>query len=327
MARKKYNIDKEQLIEDYKNGLTVEELVVKYAYPKRYVLRDTQDFREKRFRATKEDIELVLKLYDSGLDQNQIAKETGFNNGTIGDWVRKYGNPRHRGPKSKIKNEGYFDLIDTEEKAYFLGWIMADGCVSTYNNEYSLKLAVATIDEEIIAKFLSAIQASYSISRTTTTGKHGKILYRSYVSCTSKHLVCALMNLGVIERKTGCEVIPKNIPDSLIPHFIRGFFDGDGITNNTKINKRSGFISSYEMLTGIQENLGTNQTIFRHPKSVIDVYYFLGGVEFSRILYQYMYKNATIWLSRKRERMELICKGYGNTEITEISNMFQYCNA
>ena len=110
-------------------------------------------------------------------------------------------------------------------------------------------------------------------------------------------------------------------------HFIRGYFDGDGITCITKNKKRSGFISSLELINEIQSYIGSEQTIFRCPKSKIPIYYFLGGIKFSRKLYEIIYKDSTIWLARKRKRLEYICLGHDNTEITELIKTFQYCNA
>lgn len=66
---------------------------------------------------------------------------------------------RHRGIKSKIGREDFFDIIDSEEKAYFLGFIVADGNVSIYNNQYSLKIHVSMIDKEVIDKFLHYIES------------------------------------------------------------------------------------------------------------------------------------------------------------------------
>lgn len=326
MSKQKYNIDHKKLIEDFLNGSTIEELTKKYNYPRRYVLKDTQAYREKPNRYDKETIKKALNLYEEGYDQKQIGRMLKIKYGTIGSWVKKYGSPRHRGPKSKVKNEDFFDVIDTEEKAYFLGFIMADGCVSTYNNEWSLKMGVSTIDKEIIEKLLKYLDANYKIKDKKTKTPQGNPSYCSFVSITSRHLVESLMKLGVIERKTSKESMP-NIANNLKRHFVRGFFDGDGITCITKNKKRSGFISSLELINEIQTFLGSNQKIHRNKQSKKPVYYFLGGIKFSRKLYEAIYKDSTIWLARKRKRLEYICLGHDNTEITELIKTFQYCNA
>lgn len=45
-------------------------------------------------------------------------------------------------------NESYFEKIDSEEKAYFLGFLFSDGSVS----KYSLNLSLAEVDKEILEK-------------------------------------------------------------------------------------------------------------------------------------------------------------------------------
>src|ERR1039457_3934650 len=110
--------------------------------------------------SNKDLIEQVVKLYEEGMDSTCIHNQLGIGKSTIGLWIRKYSKPRHRGPKSKIVREDYFDKIDSENKAYYLGWIMADGCVSVYNGQYSLKLHIAIKDKIMIDRFLEEIESS-----------------------------------------------------------------------------------------------------------------------------------------------------------------------
>ena len=246
-------------------------------------------------------------LYNQGFNTNEIAKKLNTNSGSVLKWLKSLNvEIRHRGPKSKIKNEDFFDIINTEEKAYFLGWIMADGCISIENGQYSLKLHISYNDKELIDNFLKVIE---STNKTKYKPENGNGSY--YVSLTSVHMVKSLIKLGVKPQKSGHEIIP-DIPENLISHFIRGYFDGDGITDVKQ--HRSGFISSYEVIDQIDSKLNINKKnlIQKHSKSVIDVYYILYGKNDSKKLFDYMYKNATIYLKRKYDRMNIICN---NTEV------------
>lgn len=108
--------------------------------------------------------------------------------------------------------------------------------------------------------------------------------------------------------------------DNLIKDFL------NGLTIEELVEKYN-YPRRYVLINEIQSYIGSEQTIFRCPKSKIPIYYFLGGIKFSRKLYEIIYKDSTIWLARKRKRLEYICLGHDNTEITELIKTFQYCNA
>lgn len=239
-------------------------------------------------------------MYTSGLNTPEIDKELNLKRGIASHLLRKNNiKLRHRGTKSKIGNEDFFDIIDNEEKAYYLGWIIADGNISITKGQHSLKIHIALRDKEIIDKFLMAIDSSNKTK--IKQGEHPSY----YVSLTSIHMCNALMKLGVVPRKSGKEVFPAQIPNELCHHLIRGIFDGDGITDI--IGKRSGFVGSKNIIDNILKNIDeTNRTINQNKKNN-DIYYFLGGKKFSRKLYDYMHGDAKVWLSRKRQRLEQVC--------------------
>lgn len=247
-----------------------------------------------------ETINQIKNMYESGLNTPQIDKLLKLRRGASSELLRSSGCVlNHRGPKSMIEHEDYFDVINTEDKAYFLGWIMADGNISVYNNQYSLKIHIALRDKEIINKFLKAIN-----STNKTKVKEG--LYSSYyVSLTSIHMCKTLISYGVLPRKSGKEVYPEIIPEHLNRHFIRGVFDGDGITD--VIRKRSGFVGSKNIITNILQILNKNEIKIIQNKKNNDIYYFLGGKKFSKHLYEFLYEDSTIYIERKKERLHNIC--------------------
>lgn len=137
--------------------------------------------------------------------------------------------------------------------------------------------------------------------------KQKSITEKTSFSISSKHMFMTLQDYGFKTKKSGNEVMSDQIPKELRNHFIRGLFDGDGITCITKV-KRSGFISSKEMLLSIMDELNLYKKL-NHPKTQLkNLYYFLLGKEESKILYDYMYSNATFYLKRKKDRMDIIIK-------------------
>lgn len=109
----------------------------------------------------------------------------------------------------------FFDYIDTEAKAYFLGLMFSDGSVT--RNQFYIKLK----DEDILLKFRDELKCDYPILVR-------EFPYKSYTLQISSQTLCnALIKLGCVPNKTKVIQLPK-LKEDLYRHFIRGFFDGDG---------------------------------------------------------------------------------------------------
>lgn len=296
--------DKEKVFELYNQGFSTYQIEDMINIPKSTVQKWVSEKGISRTKKTREELEKmkdkIKELYFEGLTSKEIAKILDAETTSVAYHVREMGISRDRGVISPIGVEDYFDNIDTERKAYFLGWLMADGNVSIYNNQYSIKIHINKEDISLIHEFLKDIKCNNKISFKNNDAV--------YVSVSSKHMVNSLIKHGVIPNKTGKEYLPE-LNEDLLHHFIRGFFDGDGITcikKHSETNNgglRSGFVSTLNMCNQIQGKLGTDLKIYKTKGA----YYFTGGIKFSQQLYQYMYKDANIWLERKRQRMNIIC--------------------
>ena len=118
-------------------------------------------------------------------------------------------------------NESIFDNIDSEEKAYWLGFIYADGYISSRDNTFELSLALK--DKEHLDKFNVFMQHENNNIKMDS--------FRCRWSVVNKHLWETLNNYGCTPRKS----LTLKFPDisifsskSLVRHFIRGYIDGDG---------------------------------------------------------------------------------------------------
>lgn len=257
----------------------------------------------------------IIDLLRSGYTYEQIKDITGHSIDLIRRLAKENNLMRGKGPASHVGDPTYFDQIDTEHKAYYLGWLMADGCVSL-SRGYYLKIAIQYRDRIMIERFLESIQADYKIHKRIQKGKP-----YAYVSIGCKQIVTALIKYGVVPHKSGNEIVPDIVPH-LIPHFFRGFFDGDGIVSDSqgKRSLRSGFIATENIIKAIQDIMGTNIT-YIHPKNTSEechIYTFLWGKKDSLRFSNYIYRDATIWLERKREIFD---RNSDNTEVTDNSNM------
>ena len=121
-------------------------------------------------------------------------------------------------PNRTKHNPYFFDVIDTKEKAYLLGFWTADGWLGSKNyqvgfNNNELELI------KLCKKLLDSEHKIYEINQ------NGIINYRLPIS--SKILHSTLINLGFNANKSHTAKY-LNIPKELDSHFIRGVFDGDG---------------------------------------------------------------------------------------------------
>jgi hypothetical protein len=125
-------------------------------------------------------------------------------------------------------DEYYFNNIDNSEKAYWLGFLYADGYVTT-NNRWGLQLAIKDLSH--MENFLKCLQCNVNIKKRF---KISLITNKYLESCGfmihNLKMYNDLYKYGVVNNKTYCLKFPSInlIPDKLLSHFIRGYFDGDG---------------------------------------------------------------------------------------------------
>lgn len=239
--------------------------------------------------------EQVAYIIDKYQNENYTLKKLGSefhcSYGTIRNLLNKH-NIISRGNKQGYpRNEYYFSKIDSREKAYWLGFLYADGCVHSDNYEISINI----VDKEHVQKFQQAIGA---INHTITEVQDkrfstAKTLYR--FSIKDKQLHADLIKWGCVPQKT--LVIDKipNIPRDYVSHFLRGYFDGDGSlhylqsTNNYRISFTSG---SELFLNDIQKELQTRVSIGHTTEKNTCQLQISGRKQVERILC-YLYQDST----------------------------------
>lgn len=219
-------------------------------------------------------------------------------------------------------DETYFDSIDTEAKAYFLGLIITDGCVHSSKGRQSLvSLTLQDCDRYMLDIFRTELRSN---KRVTSDGRGC-----SEINILSNGLVSGLRKYGVTERKSLNAIFPDNIPKNLYPHLIRGVFDGDGSVSyyarkNRRVHTKAVRFcqGNYSFLESLVELLwdecGVNPvSIYREKESLWSIAYRKND-SVAKVI-DYMYGDAHIYLERKKKICDLVrdeIAKYGNTEIT-----------
>lgn len=219
----------------------------------------------------------------------------------------------------KYYNDSYiFDKIDTEEKAYWLGFLYADGCIMKNKNNLKLSLALSVEDMGHLNLFKSFLNTNAPIY--VYDGNHNNKYCRLQIF--DNHMCEQLINKGVYIKKTEIITFPQFLDESLIRHFIRGYVDGDGCITYYKHNKNQNHLtfalkicSTREMLESIHKFLPTNKsseypTLEKRRKNEVNNYSvsYGGNIQTLNIL-NYLYDNTNIYLQRKYERY-LLLKNY-----------------
>lgn len=206
-------------------------------------------------------------------------------------------------------NKDFFEVIDTEEKAYWLGFIAADGNITKknyLNKQYRLRIQLAEKDKEHLEKFNKSIEGNLNIrlSIRQQLYKNEVKEYKKceiYVDCTK--IVNDLEDKGIYENKSLILDFSKNIPFELYRHYIRGYFDGDG---SFSYNKKT---SDYRFrLYGTKKLLTVVKDYFNHEvkitkqKNIYRLSY--GGRQLVKRILDHLYFDATIYLERKYNKFQ-----------------------
>lgn len=141
-----------------------------------------------------------------------------------------------RKPKKSIAsvnpvNEKYFDEINNFKKAYWLGFIMADGYTyKTPNREkYELAIKIKSTDIDHLKEFAKDIEFPEEKITTGSNKRNGNINYYCSLRTYNTHLVTTVMNKHkIVQNKTYVQCLPDSIPEKYISDFIRGYWDGNG---------------------------------------------------------------------------------------------------
>lgn len=206
-------------------------------------------------------------------------------------------------------DDSFFDIINTEEKAYWLGFIYADGCITCGNH---LQVSLAAKDAKHLEKFRDALKSTNPVHVYKGTCTGVEIAYCK-LDIRSSQLYNQLNVKGVTERKTNTLTFPEDgiVPKELVSHFLRGYFDGDGTINIQRQYKtpqcRIQIMGTEDMLLGFIKQLPI------HPKILKDKTFFTrkegqtvkcfqyGGNQCCRAIFDFLYQGATIYLDRKHE--------------------------
>lgn len=243
-----------------------------------------------------------------------------------------------KGINKKAYNEHFFDSIDTEEKAYWLGFIFADGYIysapldtSKKRIDWNFELCAKGDDKEHMEKFAKAIGYNKEL-HVTKADKCGHT--RCRVCLSSEILWRQLNSLGCTPRKS----LTLKFPDEsifksrdLIRHFIRGYFDGDGCIsygNKEHTIPTYQILGTKEFLKTIMTYLNIKETLFHnhYEKDNLTMYIHSSGKGAMQLFHK-LYDNCSIYLNRKYDRFIYFCRIFEKSNMLKQTNIGGGCDA
>ncbi len=256
---------------------------------------------------------ISTSIYDRSI--TKLSDKYGINRKTIIKYLKER-NIEITNTHGKVPfNENSFDIIDSEEKAYWLGFMYADGYISSKNNRIGLSLSIKDIDHlQKFNNFLNyskgmIITDSHQFNSKNKFNKDGELMQMIRTVITNEHMWKALYNLGCVPNKSLILTFPDEsmfTSNNLIKHFIRGYFDGDGTLgvyphskSNPKLEASLLIIGTKSFLEGIQNYLGINGFLMQKPNCNENTYRLGYSTKKAERVADILYKNASIYLTRK----------------------------
>lgn len=275
------------------------------------------------------DPELIKKYHSGELKFKELCEIYKVSIPTMYKYFDKFGIDRRLNiVKNSIRHD-FFNKIDSEEKAYILGFYIADGSVYKGNTHqgYKFSIGISALDLDILEKIRDILSPNANINFSDERINNYGIKTNSMckLSISSKDIVNNLCELGLGENKTYLtKSIINIVPENLMIHFIRGYFDGDGHIGYSKVSKKHitkqnikkdyNYINYNFSIISLDHNIlleisnfleknnftiskKTNKdclTISIHKKSEIES------------IFNLLYKDATIFMNRKYNKFREI---------------------
>lgn len=292
------------------------------------------------FTPNNEQKEFIINTYQQKYENAvSVGKRFGKSSTWINARLKKWGVPIKSASdlfKLHTFDENYFESIDSEDKAYWLGFIFADGSV-TYNQKSKegkirnvLRMSLQYEDIGHLSKFANSIKLeSYEPKKFTTT-VNGKNYTYTTLSITSEKMVKDVIDKGMIEtnniyKQDKKELIrfpdETKVPKNLLKHFVRGYFDGDGSltrsrhkgsvidTNHYTVKIVSNKVFCEELkeffrLDELHDYKPETKNIYKKSEDSYIYSFESGGNHRVYHIYKIIYDNSNIFLDRKMKRFD-----------------------
>lgn len=229
----------------------------------------------------------------------------------------------------------YFYKIDTSDKAYWLGFLYADGTITRFYKKdgtvrsMTLEVGLKYEDKGHLEKFRKCIKSNVPIFERTIQ-LNGKKYKSARIQINNTHFCKNLCNAGCVPQKTYKLEFPSYniVPQPLMKDFIRGFFDGDGCICTYEWDGKPCIVSTItgkpEMLHSIADYLISQKVIRTMPPFTkkakqdfaCDIRF--NGKDINKEFLDYLYKDSNLYLDRKYNKYIEFYKDYNDKKVRGV---------
>lgn len=241
----------------------------------------------------------IIELFNQGWECRSIPNQIGVSGRSVARVLNEAGINTKRRNRYTL-NENYFDEIDSDIKAYLLGFLAADGCVNKTNY-----VAFESIDRELTELLQNELEYSGEIRIV----KPQNYAYHYRINFSSQKIANALSSYGIVTGRTfsGVYYFPKS---EYLPSFVLGYFDGDGCAY-ANVGRSGGLVcivGSLEFTSELAKRLKMGSVEQHQLKKVY--YWRIHSRQNILAFYNLVYQHENLGLERKKRKIEEILRSY-----------------
>ncbi len=271
--------------------------------------------------------DLIIKMYEvDRISTAAIGKKFNVTDHTVSSYLKSLGcNVSRKRSRTPILSN-YFEKIDTQNKAYFLGLIAADGSVFQCNKG-KIVFSISLIDKDLLDLLSIEICGSDKLVREVKRKYRDGSSKMYEIKFSDEIFTNNLISNGILINKTFTLDFP-NIDEEFISHYIRGYLDGDGTVYKFSGKLFIAFYGNKIFIPKLRDYL-FNNNILETKYAIIDrgnhCSIHISSKKANLSMYNYIYNNSNIYLKRKKSIFDFaLCTSDG----TDASgNIGEGCNA
>ena len=255
----------------------------------------------KKIKFTQEQKVDILNKYQNNWSQQKIANYYKVSRPVIKRCLQEANiNIRNR-TKKYYSNDNIFEEIDEKEKAYWLGFLAADGC--NYQREHNASIIINIHQKDIVHldKFKLFCNSQAEIQTYIANDGYSNNTPMARFVLNSKKMSKDLADKGIVPKKSLILKKP-NISEEYYLPFILGYFDGDGSISKSNQNNNY-FISiqgTKEILDWINGILNISVELEKRNNNDKNSYYIrCGGTNKPYNILKQLYDSCETHLDRK----------------------------
>ena len=250
-----------------------------------------------------EQLQEIIRLYvEEHVSLTKLAKQFNVSRTVMTRIIKEQKLEIRQDNHSYYAEYRMFQNIDTAEKAYWLGFIAADGCIFERKDNASVKLNIHERDELHLEKLRTFLKGNMPIKHIIQNDGFSNNTPMVRIDFNSVEMVEDFKKHGVPPRKS-LILKPPLIDEQFYLPYILGYFDGDGSIFETGNEFGISIEGTKEILEWINSLLNISSSLEQRKESDKNNYYIrCGGTNKPYSIMKQLYDSCTTHLDRKYEK-------------------------